>query len=58
MEDRITYGITSDLNRMPTMYSKSYSEALEDAKMPFHRGDKRYLIERTEHYEVCCEIEG
>lgn len=57
MKEIITYGVTSDLNRMPAVYTESYSEALEDAKRPHCEHKRRYIIERTEHFEVCGEVE-
>lgn len=57
MEERITYGFTRDLNHVPTMWTESYSEAVEDAKIPYCDRKKRYIIERTEHFEVCGEVE-
>lgn len=53
IEDVIKYGHTNDLSRMPTVYSRSYDEAVRYAKIDQPANRPFYIIELCEHYEVC-----
>lgn len=54
IEEKILYGYTNDLSRMPTCYSRFYDEILKLAKEASANWKKPYyIIELTEHYEVC-----
>lgn len=59
IEEKILYGYTNDLSRMPTCYSRFYDEILRMAKEASANWKKPYyIIELTEHYEVCGCIGG
>ena len=58
VQDQIRYGHTNDLSRMPTVYSRSYDEAVRYAKNDQPANRPFYIIELCEHYEVCDIIDN
>lgn len=53
VQDQIRYGHTCDLSRMPTVWTKSFDEALRYAKNDQPANRPFYIIELCEHFEVC-----
>lgn len=57
LEEKIKYGYTHDLSRMPTGWFRSYDEAVRCAKHDQPANRPYYMIELCEHYEVCGRVE-
>lgn len=56
-EEKITYGVICAKMPTPRIFSESYDEAVRDAKFNNPNYRPYYIVERTEHFEICGVVE-
>lgn len=52
-EERITYGYICEQMPIPSMFFRTYEEAYKAAEFNQPAYRPFYIVERTEHYEIC-----